>query len=153
MHGAHPGHLAFKLLGLLSVFLHVSRLLSPLALPFLAHVVPLVLPFARVRTYRTASDARVPSLFRPQNARLYLRLCLSRGISSSPLPLPSPCNFPTASPDPTFSPDSAASRLLIFYSSSWHRDKNAHVLPYPRAGATFGEGTTGGPCAGECLRE
>lgn len=119
MHGAHPGHLAFKLLD--------RRPLSP-ATPFI-YSLSLVSSLSHV-FQRTCAASDTSFLLSSVNAQLPPSLFISQYISLS-----SPTQFSRLRHwISRFSRSIILTlRLLIFYSSSWHCDKNAHVLPYSLA--------------------
>lgn len=125
MHGAHPGHLAFKLLKRLS--LSLSPWFSPSLLSVPSLVVPFSFSLSHVFERTCARSLTYPFLFRPRMPS-YFRLRLSHGISPPPT-IFQPCHW--------ISRFSNTPHLLIFYSTRWHRDKNAHVLPYPSESAVF----------------
>lgn len=118
MHGAHPSHLAFKLLDLLSLSPYFSPS-RPFALLFAVRAMPFSLSHMFQRTC-AASGTFLP--LSSASAQLRFRLCLSRGISAPSLVSQ---NFPTTSLDLVRC--STPPHLLIFYSASWHRDKNART--------------------------
>lgn len=82
MHGAHPGHLAFKLLERLSLSPYFSP--SLLSVPsFLARRVPPVLPFARVSTYVCTASLTHLFLFHPRMPSYFRLRFASWNIVSS----------------------------------------------------------------------
>lgn len=132
MHGAHPGHLAFKLLDRLSL----SPCFSPslLSVPSLIHAsLPFAYTFERTCTHRPLTHLSLFHLQMPELSSLFV----SRDIVAS-------CSAQFSRPCRLKSHVSLRNtpHLLIFYSTRWHRDKNAHVLPYSSESAVFGERMT-----------
>lgn len=122
MHSAHPGHLAFKLLDLLSLSSCFSRFSFACSLARRAFHFPLCTCLnvhARPKMHF--------SFFHPWMLNC-LRLCLSHRI----LPFP-PVQFSNCVTEFHISLRSTVLHLfLLFISSSWHRDKSMHMPPHLR---------------------